>query len=205
MENIFEIYGMNSGLEYIKKVAPTVYEELLIELKEIDDAKEIESVEKYRKNLALGYAVLEAFEQSNVDVVVIRQTMEFYIAVKYLTKKSDIHISGEFDMIDDRCFEYCKNIETLVFEEGTMLFGQELLCHSKTLKEIHFPKSATMIGWRAFYNCTALNNVEILNSEIFLCEEAFWGCTNLKEVVLPKEMKNVAYNIFDKNITIVFV
>lgn len=181
MENIFEIYGMNSGLEYIKKVAPTVYEELLIELKEIDDAKEIESVEKYRKNLALGYAVLEAFEQSNVDVIVTRQTMEFYIAVKYLTKKSVVRISGKFDMIDDRCFEYCKHIETLFFEEGTLLFGQELLCYSKTLKEIHFPKSATMIGWRAFYNCTALNNVEILNSEIFLCEEAFEGCISLKE------------------------
>lgn len=198
MENIFEIYGMNSGLEYIKKVAPTVYEELLIELKEIDDAKEIESVEKYRKNLALGYAVLEAFEQSDADVVVTRRTMEFYIAVKYLTKKSDIHISGEFDMIDDRCFEYCKNIETLVFEEGTMLFGQELLCHSKTLKEIHFPESANLIGYRAFYNCTALNKVIILNPEICLCGEAFWGCTNLKEMVLLKEMENDVSNIFDK-------
>ena len=90
---------MESGLEYIKKVAPTVYEELLIELKEIDDAKEIESVEKYRKNLALGYAVLEAFEQSDADVVVTRRTMEFYIAVKYLTKKSVVRISGKFDIV----------------------------------------------------------------------------------------------------------
>lgn len=188
MENIFEIYGMNSGLEYIKKVAPTVYEELLIELKEIDDAKEIESVEKYRKNLALGYAVLEAFEQSGADVVVTRRTMEFYIAVKYLTKKSDIHISGEFDMIDDRCFEYCKHIETLTFEEGTLLLCQELLCHSKTLKKLHIPESATSIGWRAFYNCPNLSSVEILNSETFICPGSFERCTNLDESELSKNL-----------------
>ena len=138
MENIFEIYGMNSGLEYIKKVAPTVYEELLIELKEIDDAKEIESVEKYRKNLALGYAVLEAFEQSDADIVVTRRTMEFYIAVKYLTKKSDIHISGEFDMIDDRCFEYCKNIETLVFEGAQCCLVRSCCATARHLKKSIF-------------------------------------------------------------------
>ena len=187
MENIFEIYDMDSGLEYIKKVAPKVYEELLLELKEIDEAKENESVEKYRKNLALGYAVLEAFEQSGADVVVTRQTMEFYIAVKYLTKKSDVHISGEFDMIDDRCFEYCKNIENLVFKEGILLFGQELLCHSKTLKEIHFPESAMTIGWRAFYNCPNLSDVEILNSETSIYPGSFEGCTNLDKSKLSKK------------------
>ncbi len=81
MENIFEIYDMDSGVEYIKKVAPVVCDELLLELKEIEEANEIEDVQNYRKNLALGYAVLEAFEQSGADVVVTRQTMEFYIAV----------------------------------------------------------------------------------------------------------------------------
>lgn len=79
------------------------------------------------------------------------------------------------------------------------------MCYSKTLKKVHFPESVNLIGYRAFYNCTALSKVTILNPEICLCGEAFVGCTNLKEVVLPKEMKNVAYNIFDKNITIVFV
>ena len=190
MENVFEIYDMDTGLEYIKKVAPAVHDELLLELKEIADDNEIEDVQNYRKNLALGYAVLEAFEQSDADVVVTRRTMEFYIAVKYLTKKSDVHISGEFDMIDDRCFEYCKHIENLTFEEGTLLLGQELLCHSKTLKKLHIPESATSIGWRAFYNCPNLNNVEILNSETFICPGSFEGCTNLDESELSKIISN---------------
>ena len=40
MENVFEIYDMDTGLEYIKEVAPAVHNELLLELKEIADDNE---------------------------------------------------------------------------------------------------------------------------------------------------------------------
>ena len=45
MENVFEIYDMDTGLEYIKKVAPAVHNELLLELKEIADDNEIQDVQ----------------------------------------------------------------------------------------------------------------------------------------------------------------
>ena len=80
MENVFEIYDMDSGLEYIKKVAPTVHDELLLELKEIADDNEIEDVQNYRKNLALGYAVLEAFESEYYYFIANVETGQTYFS-----------------------------------------------------------------------------------------------------------------------------
>ena len=112
MNDFFELNNVESKLEYIKISAPSIYKKIVPELENKEKPYDLKS------EIAIGKSVLEAFELSGNQAIITTPVYDVPAIKKLLTKERNIHISGNFKVIDDLCFSNCSNLETVVFEEG---------------------------------------------------------------------------------------
>ncbi len=116
-----------------------------------------------------GYFVYEKDENSNVDVV-IPDSYEGKPVVGIgrhafgaYSKVRTVVIPESIKIIDSQAFNYCDNLESVVF---TKLSGLETIkdyafYNCKTIESITLPASVENIGYRAFSTCPALKQIMI--------------------------------------------
>ena len=91
MNHTFEIYDIDSGIEYIKAVAPQIFDNLRYELNAIN-ATESEYMAKYKKDKLVYKTIPDAFEISGKDVVLFERRDNGIIVVrKYFTHIKELH------------------------------------------------------------------------------------------------------------------
>ena len=139
---------------------------------------------------------------------------------KYLTKKSNVRISGKYRIIADRALVLCPHIETLVFEEGVEDIEDAVLIGNPSVKRVEFPKSLKWIGRGSFMNCTELNEVVFNNPQTRIAYDVFEGSKwfdgftddfiivhgqllkykgSAENVVIPEGVVRIAFRAFEDN------
>ena len=78
-------------------------------------------------------------------------------------------------------YEYCRNIKSVVFEEGITHIGKNAFYEARYIKgDLIIPDSVVSIGENAFRNVTSLDGNLVLGSGLEVIEKsAFNGCINL--------------------------
>ena len=94
-------------------------------------------------------------------------------------------------------------IETIIIPDSITTIGRGAFRNCLELMHISIPSSVTSLGINAFGNCSALVSVEILadaggNGLLRLDESTFKQCRNLETLILPKSLKYLHYNAFER-------
>ncbi len=177
MRNTYEIYDMDSGLEYVKTVCSSVFENLQRELNAMDiTEKDYTGVVKYKKEKLVEKTAIDVFEMTGEDVVFLNRRDDGVISVrKYLTYQKELCVSGKYKVIEDRSIFYCPNLETLIFDEGVEYIGEYAFHNKTTIKKAVFSKTTNIISNNAFENCSVLEDVVFLNTKTNITPSAFYG------------------------------
>ncbi|MFQ7276925.1 MAG: leucine-rich repeat domain-containing protein, partial [Blautia sp.] len=127
---------------------------------------------------------------------------------------------GISDYGGESSFAECKNLETVIFEEGMEKIPICALCECKSVKNITIPESVREIAYAAFKNtgietiklppllvdigqsslsnCKTLKSIEIPSSVERIDRAAFAGC-EFEEVRLPESLETIGTQAFDSS------
>ena len=145
----------------------------------------------------------QAFDSSKLKEIIIP---------KNVTTMGDSYNGGKSS------FAECKNLETVIFEEGMEKIPICALCECKSVKNITIPESVREIAYAAFKNtgietiklppllvdigqsslsnCKTLKSIEIPSSVERIRSEAFLGCTKLNAVQIPRTVTYIGTSAF---------
>lgn len=220
MNHTFEIYDIDSGIEYIKAVAPQIFDNLRYELNAIN-ATESEYMVKYKMQKLVHKTIPEAFEISGKDVVLLKRRDNGIIDVrKYFTHSKELHINGKYDHIEDKCLFHSPNLETLIFDEGVKYIGSSTFYNKPTLKKVVFSNTVNIISLDAFADCSELEDVVFTNPTTNINPSAFYGTKwlenftdefivvngqllkyngNDEKIIIPEGVCKINYCVFENN------
>lgn len=113
------------------------------------------------------------------------------------------------DVLDNpaKWFDYRKNIERVVIEDGVTNIGEQAFKNCSHITEVDISDSVTDIGKGAFCFCGSLTKVNIPENVTVIHMGTFSGCTGLREIVIPDSVQTVETLAFDgcvslKNVTV---
>lgn len=110
-------------------------------------------------------------------------------------KLTSVYIPNTIEVIGNRAFQSCSNLESISFEENSNLtnIGDYAFQYCSSLSSITIPKNVTRLGTYAFGSCSALITVVFEeNSELTtIWGSAFSSCTSLTSIIIPKKVTGV--------------
>ena len=89
----------------------------------------------------------------------------------------------------------CKNLETLVLEEGVRIILDDAFYETGKLTSVILPESIDSIGSSAFSD-SGIEKITIPSNVKSIGSGAFWGCSNLKEANISEGVKNIGKSCF---------
>lgn len=124
-------------------------------------------------------------------------------------KLTSVYIPNTIEIIGNRAFQSCSNLESISFEENSNLtnIGDYAFQHCSSLSSITIPKNVTRLGTYAFGSCSALTTVVFEeNSELTtIWGSAFSSCTSLTSIIIPKKVTGVKSYAFSGCSSLTFV
>lgn len=93
-------------------------------------------------------------------------------------------------------FYGCKNLKTIVFENGATQISYCIFANCGGIEEIDIPDTITSIESYAFYNCTNLKRVNIPDSVTKIEKYAFGMCSNMTDLRLSKRIVSIGHWAF---------
>lgn len=92
-------------------------------------------------------------------------------------------------------FEGCKNLKSLVVQDGVEIIAERAFSNCSILTSIQLPTSLRSIGQWAFYNC--YNSPELVLPEgLEVIEDNAFYWTNSRSIVLPSTLKSIGQKAF---------
>ena len=97
--------------------------------------------------------------------------------------------------IESEAFQYCDNLEKIVFSDNLQRIDVRAFNRCGFLKEINLPKSIELIQFNAFSECYSLESIiyegtsEQLKKNVMIANNAFWDCE--AEYIKCADGKNV--------------
>jgi hypothetical protein len=116
----------------------------------------------------------------------------------FLTDIRSITIPKEVETIPPRCFQYCRSLSIVLFEDDSKLREIEYEAFMYTIiNKITIPKEVEIIRARAFMCCCQLSKLEFASgSELKRIEEyAFSDCA-IERVILPSRIVLLGHHSF---------
>ena len=135
-----------------------------------------------------------------------------------ITIPKNVVSMGEGYRVGYSTFSGCKNLETVIFEEGMTKIPDVALYYCENVKNIVIPDGVTIIGNRALrktaieilklpetleviednavWECSALKKVIMSNNVRSIGSEAFSGCNNLQNINLPESLTTIGCGVF---------
>ena len=113
--------------------------------------------------------------------------------LKHLTIPASVRV------IEESAFEYCYNLETVVFlsdGNGTVTLGRRVFAGCTSLKTVKLTDRITEIPYEAFAYCKALTEITIPANVTAIGEGAFQYCENLASVTFNDGLQTIEYNAF---------
>lgn len=171
--------------------------------------------------LAFTSCYIQTYEGKETEFVLNNNGDGCIFAYMYLSEECDVVIPSEYNglpvteiapmvfwnsrylksltipatvtCVREYAFTGCKNLEKVIFEEGSQLktIGGCAFADCSSLKEIELPESLEMIEGAAFSGCTSLERIHIpKNVNAINCHfmaNSFEECTSLKSITLDEE------------------
>lgn len=94
-------------------------------------------------------------------------------------------------------FNYRKNIERVVIEDGVTNIGEQAFRLCSRITEVDIHDSVTDIGMGSFAGCGSLTKVNIPENVTVIRYAAFSGCTGLRKIVIPDSVQTIETLAFD--------
>ena len=110
-----------------------------------------------------------------------------------------LFIGKEIDSIQAEAFSYFADLESIEFEEGSLLEKIEPYAFAgcRSLEYISLPSLVKTIGDAAFLDCEQLRRVELSNSLESIKASAFANCKSMRELALPDSLKEIGCYAFN--------
>ena len=142
-----------------------------------------------------------AFASSNIAELVIPNSVtsigDFVFISSSLT---NIEISNSVTSMGDYAFQWCHELVSVAFEEGSQLssFGLAPFYGCDELRNVELPSGITEIGSSAFSGCSSLTNISFgENSQLTsIGGNAFYGCYNLTSIEIPSGVTSIGGRAF---------
>lgn len=111
---------------------------------------------------------------------------------------SSIVIAKTVKSIGKRAFMGCTQLETIVFEEGSVLesIGTSAFQNCRELKEVNIPDTVTTVGELAFAYCFALEKANISKGQTEVPLRMFANCSSLTEITGPETILAIQDHAF---------
>ena len=131
----------------------------------------------------------------------------------------EVTLPKSLQTIEYQAFEYCDSLTTVTLPDSLETLDQEAFYSCKNLKTVKFGNKLKEIGVCAFENCDSLNSIVLPNSLKTIRERAFFGCSSLtsvkfgdnitkiekaafgsgriKELILPRNLKELGESSFN--------
>ena len=91
---------------------------------------------------------------SQIDGYTVSSVGRSFISNEYI---ENLVIPGTFKEIDDNAFRACKNLKTVIIEEGVEKIGKLTFGNNRSLSEVKLPESLYSVGKDAFIRDDKLN------------------------------------------------
>ena len=173
----FEINDTDSALAYLSEADKEIYNDTVLEISKINSTADNEILKIISINKLLYHAIIKAFKTSEkaVSILKIRHEDKKPVLAKYFSTEKNIKISGRFNVIGHRCFDFALKAETLIFEEGVEYIDEAAAFKNSSLRSLKLPASLTHVCNIAFADCENLEAVEFGNNSVHFHSNAFRG------------------------------
>ena len=110
-----------------------------------------------------------------------------------------ITIPASVESIGMEAFWACKDLETVVFGEGSRLevIDNSAFANCESLTEIVLPESVTNLLGHVFQNCPALTSITIPANVTRIFSSMFYRCTSLVSITIPAGVTQIQYSAFE--------
>jgi hypothetical protein len=112
----------------------------------------------------------------------------------------EVIVRATVEMLGKSCFEKCKHLERVVFENGSKLrrIGPCALSGCEFLASIAIPALVDIIEDEAFKDCPELEYclLDENGSLVRIGKEAFAKCSSLRFIEVPKSIESIGQNCF---------
>lgn len=120
---------------------------------------------------------------------------------EYKDSITKVIIAKGITYIGENCFSSCSNLQTVEFENGSVLneIGEEAFFNDSKLNNIgELPNTVEKLGVRAFYNCSSLSKFSMNTASKLTKIESgcFNYCRQLKEIRLPLSISSIGSSAF---------
>lgn len=145
-------------------------------------------------NLIMAWNIGETYTiPDKVDTI---RTSMFY----YCGDLVNLVIPASVKEIQRNAFANCKNLKSVIFEEGSQLdsIGENAFLRCASIKEIQIPASVSSLGTSLFKDCENLQSVIFEDGSIVdaLPYYIFDGCAALETVKIPAPVSSLDVSLF---------
>ena len=116
----------------------------------------------------------------------------------YENKMILVEIPSTVKEIGNDAFEFCGNLEKVIFRGNTEKIGRGAFRDCEKLNSISLPESLQIIENVAFRGCESLVTLQIPKKTRKIGRAAFSRCKNLESAVLPEGIQVVEYHTFSE-------
>ena len=108
-----------------------------------------------------------------------------------------IYIKSTVRSLGDYAFGDCRNLNSIIFEEGLSWLNYECFEGCTALTSVSLPASLRTIDSYAFYYCTNLTSVNLKNGIENIYYRSFYTCSSLSSISIPSSIKFIDSNAFE--------
>ena len=112
-----------------------------------------------------------------------------------ITIPKNVVSMGEGYRVGYSTFSGCKNLETVIFEEGMTKIPDVALYYCENVKNIVIPDGVTIIGNRALRQ-TAIEILKLPETLEVIEDNAVWECSALKKVIMSNNVRSIGSEAF---------
>lgn len=112
-----------------------------------------------------------------------------------ITIPKNVVSMGEGYRVGYSTFSGCKNLETVIFEEGMTKIPDVALYYCENVKNIVIPDGVTIIGNRALRK-TAIEILKLPETLEVIEDNAVWECSALKKVIMSNNVRSIGSEAF---------
>ena len=117
---------------------------------------------------------------------------QFQVLTQTVTDEDGKYVYTDYgDLEKYSSFEGCNNLETVVFEEGTIVIPRYLFQNCIAITSVTIPNSVEIIGSGAFRGCSNLETVVFESNSNLKELRGFEDCSNLKTINVPDTVETI--------------
>ena len=137
--------------------------------------------------------ILVQFPKAKSSDIIIPESIEIIgeRAFEGCVNVNSITMSDHVTTLAPGAFEGCENLKKITLSSNIDSIGSNAFRECKTLESFDFPENITNISDHIFYGCTGLKSVTMSDNVITIGIEAFWNCNILKDMELSKNIISI--------------